>query len=263
MDWSRAKTILILAFLILDLFLAYQVYSTRTELWKNADASENDQWNLELFLQQQNIDLQATIPEETPELSYLNIKMPGVDAILLKKLQGVKITAERSSIYSELQPPMPLPDQTNPEELLQELDDRLLYAGQYQIDPYFSTGDRLVYHQTYQNLPLYIAPLEIYIQNGAVKSYRQTYYQISLEGTARETISAYTALRSLVEKQMIEPGEKIIDVSLGYYGFHYDADIQVLAPVWRVITQGGKTQYLNAFTGTMERPIQPERVTRK
>lgn len=40
MDWSRTKTILIWAFLLLDLFLFYQVYVTRISLWNDKEVAQ-------------------------------------------------------------------------------------------------------------------------------------------------------------------------------------------------------------------------------
>lgn len=255
MDWSRAKSILIWAFLFLNLFLGYQVFASRTEQWTNTEAVESDKWNLELYLRQQNITLVVELPQETPEMKYLNVKYMGLDALSLQDMPGIKITQDKSSIYSQLVPPMVLRDQTSPDDLLRQLTQRLLHAEQYQVDPFSSSRESLLYWQLHEKRPLYVAPLVISIQNGLVRSYHQTYLHIRSQGSGRQIISAHTALRSLVEKEMIHPGDKIENVTLGYYGYHYDADIQVLAPVWRFVVNGGKTHYINAFTGAVERPL--------
>lgn len=260
MDWSRAKTILIWAFLLLDLFLAYQVSASRTEKWMDTEAVVSDKWDIELYLKQQNIELQAEVPKETPEMTYLNVKYLGLSALTLQDMLGIKVTQEKSAIFAQLVPPIELREQTSSEELLRQMRDRLPHAGQYQMDSYQTVGNRLLYWQMHEKRPLFVAPLEIFVGDGAVRSYRQTYFNIRSQGSGRQVISAYTALRSLVDKDVIGPGQKIVNVTLGYYGYHYDADIQVLAPVWRFIDGAGGSHYINAFTGAVERPLDTNKI---
>jgi regulatory protein YycI of two-component signal transduction system YycFG len=256
-DWSRAKTILIWAFLFLDLFLGYQVYASRMQHWQNAESVDGSKWEIELYLQQLNITLAAEVPKETPEMRNLNVEVQGLNMFALQDIPGIKVSLEKMALAAKLEPPMRVRGEMTPAELLRQLQPRMLHANEYTFDPSQSGGQRLVYLQQYDKLPLFVAPLEVYFENGAIHSYRQTYFHIRSQGSGRQVISAYTALRSLVEKQIIAPGEKIENVQLGYYGY-YDADIQVLAPVWRVI-HDGKLHYVNAFTGAIERPVVSEK----
>lgn len=258
MDWSRAKTILILAFLFLDVFLGYQVYASRTERWLNTEAVQGDQWNIERYLNQQNIQLKTEIPQETAEMKYLNVEYLGVNPLTFQDMPGIKITLDKSAIMAKLTPPLPIRDQTSAEEILRQLSPRLAHADQYQLDRYYSGKERLVYWQLYDKVPLFVARLDVMVGKGTVDSYTQSYFHIRSQGSGRQVTSAYTALRSLVEKEVIQPGEKIESVTLGYYGYSYNAVIQVLAPVWRVI-HDGKEHYINAFTGAVEMPLERSR----
>jgi regulatory protein YycI of two-component signal transduction system YycFG len=262
MDWSRAKTILIWAFLFLDLFLGYQVYVSRTELWLNAEAVQGSKWDIELYLRQQQITLLAEVPQETPEMKYVNVENFGFDILALQETQGLKVTVEneRSAISAQLMQPLPFDKQTDPDDLLRQMGQHLLYEDQYRADPYLSNKQKIKYWQLHGKYPIFNAPLDIHLENNLVTGYSQTYFHIRSQGSARQVISAYTALRSMVEKQIIAPGEKIESVMLGYFGYHYDADIQVLAPVWRVI-HDGKTDYINGFTGAIERPLDTRNVS--
>ncbi|MCG5027019.1 two-component system regulatory protein YycI [Anoxybacillus flavithermus] len=253
MDWSRAKTILIWAFLFLDLFLGYQVYVTRFSHWQSPEAVQADRWDIEMYLNQQNISLEAEVPQETPAMTYLNAEYAGINAITLQEIPGIRVTMEKMARAARLDPPRPIRGQFTPGDLLRQLGPRMLHADQYTADLYQSSQGRLLYWQTYKKLPLFVAPLEIYLEDGAVLGYRQTYLHLRSQGASRQVISPYTAIRSLVDKRIIQPGERIESVRLGYYG-SYDADVQVLAPVWRVI-HDGKQHFVNAFTGALERPL--------
>lgn len=253
MDWSRTKTILIWAFLLLDLFLGYQVYITRITFWNDKEVAQGDKGDMELYLSQQNITLATEVPQETPEMGYLNAEYVGISPISLQEMPGLQATMEKMALAAQLDPPLQSRGQVTPNELLRQLGPRLMYADHYAPDIYQSNQSRLLYWQVHDKMPLFVAPLEVYLQNGAILGYRQTYFQVREQDGGRQVISGYTALRSLVDKQIITSGERIESVSLGYYG-SYDADIQALAPVWRVI-HDGKQHFVNAWTGALERPM--------
>ncbi len=251
MDWSRAKTILIWAFLFLDLFLGYQVYASRTQQWMDTDAVAGGTREIEAFLAQHNIVLQAEIPQQTPDMNYLNVEYSGFQAMVPKEMPGQQVTMEKTAVSVRFTQPIPVL-QKNPAELLRLISQRVVSADQYQPDLHLSGRERLVFWQMHERVPLFVAPLEVYLKNGTAVGFHQTYVHIRNQGSGRQVISAATALRSLVEKEVIQPGERIEDVSLGYYGHTYDADIQVLAPVWRFI-HNGEVHYVNGFTGAVEK----------
>lgn len=257
MDWSRTKTILIWAFLLLDLFLGYQVYVTRINFWNDKEVTQGDKWNMELYLNQQNISLETEVPQDTPEMAYLNAEYVGINPLSLQELPGIQATMEKMSLAAKLDPPLQIRGQITPNELLRQIGPRLMHVAQYTADLYQSNQGRLLYWQMYEKLPVFVAPLEVYLESGSILGYRQTYFHVRKQEGVRQVISGYTALRSLVDKQIIQPGERIESVSLGYYG-SYDADIQALAPVWRVI-HDGKQHFVNAFTAALERPMVTQR----
>src|SRR5690606_534505 len=118
-------------------------------------------------------------------------------------------------------------------------------------------GASIRYVQHYRDLPLFISRLDIYINPSleAVTGFEQLYYRILREGTEQPIIPAAAALVTLVEQQVIPPFAVIQDVTLGYYGHPYEAQLQVLTPTWRILFQTGTEKsesYVNAYTGAIE-----------
>ena len=75
MDWGRAKSVLIFAFLLLNLVLGYQLWSNiREGLSTSADVDDLPAETLRL-MEQKNIKLETSIPSETPELGDLTFKL--------------------------------------------------------------------------------------------------------------------------------------------------------------------------------------------
>ena len=255
MDWSRTKTILIGAFLLLDLFLGYQVYVTRIDSWSGQEITQSDIGEVELYLSEHDITLETEVPQETPEMSYLQAEYLGINPFQTHEQPGVEATLEKMSLVATLNPPLKIKGQIVPDDLLRQLGPLLMYGEEYDADLYQSSQSRLLYWQTYGKRPVFVAPLEVFLDKGVIPGYSQTYLHLREQEGVRQVISGYTALRSLVEKKIILPGERIESVSLGYYGSH-EADIQSLVPAWRVI-HDGKIHFVNAFTGALERPIAP------
>ncbi|MBO8165114.1 MAG: two-component system regulatory protein YycI [Brevibacillus sp.] len=255
MDWSRAKTILIWAFLLLDLFLGYQVYASRTQQWNDIQLVHKGAGDIELLLAQRSITLAVEIPEEIPQVHHVHVEYLTADSLMNLPLPAdQQMTISDSLIIARFDKPIPLSEVKNPAEFLRGVSQRIVYADEYQPDKYYTGRGLLRYWQQYEGLPIFVAPLEFFVHKQTVTGYQQSYLRIRNQGTGRQVISAYTALRSLLEKQLIQNGETIEDVTMGYYGHEYDADIQVLAPIWRII-HDGKIDYVNAFTGAVERPV--------
>lgn len=258
MDWSKAKTVLIWAFLFLDLFLGYQVYVSRTQQWTDHEVNSGQASDVEAYLASKQITLQVEVPQETREMNYVNVEYLGFDSLKAKEMPGQVISLERNAIVSKFVPPIPASDRKNPEEFLRQINQRIMFANQYRQDIGLPEGDKLLFWQIYGGIPIYVAPLEVHLKNGMAIGYRQTYVQIRNQGSGRQVISAYTALRSLVDKELIQNGERITDVELGYFGHEYDADMQILAPVWRFI-HNGNIHFVNGFTGAIEQPLTEKR----
>ncbi|MDF2684361.1 MAG: hypothetical protein K0R47_5551, partial [Brevibacillus sp.] len=170
--------ILIWAFLLLDLFLGYQVYVTRISFWNDQDVAQGDKWDMELYLKQQNIALETEVPQDTPEMSYLNAEYVGINPLSLQEMSGLTATMEKMSLAAKLNPPLQIRGQITPNELLRQIGPRLMYAEQYTADMYQSNQGRLLYWQVYQKMPVFVAPLEVYLENGSILGYRQTFFHM-------------------------------------------------------------------------------------
>lgn len=72
MDWSKAKNILIIAFIITNIFLAYVLINSRST--NIPEVSDDFVKDVEGFLLEKNINLSVEIPRYLPSLSLYTIK---------------------------------------------------------------------------------------------------------------------------------------------------------------------------------------------
>ncbi|WP_281883335.1 two-component system regulatory protein YycI [Paenibacillus sp. YYML68] len=242
MDWGRAKTILILSFLLLNVVLGFQLSTSRTEL-------------LEL-----GVNPDSQVMEELQQLLKLkNIQVP---ADIPKEKQKLKEIVARFDDYHEVERPIPVPTPFKFDPLINKgtFTDMLAKTGipntdSYQFDPVTSDTSTFVFHQLYGSLPMFEAQLKLFEKDGMVTSYQQGYVRIMSEGTQPEqsVISPYIALRSLVENYL-EPGTVITGVRLGYHGQLYNSQTLYMVPTWRISLGNGDLYWVHAINGAVEPP---------
>ncbi|WCK54498.1 two-component system regulatory protein YycI [Aneurinibacillus sp. Ricciae_BoGa-3] len=251
MDWGRAKIILILSFLLLDIFLTYQIISVKNRIQETAPQGELIPSSLDDLLKTRHIVMNVEIPKETPDMHYINVRFTPI-ADYTEQLIGQRLEQQKGNeIIALFQQPFPLLSPSSSGGIMKDLGNSIAFSQDYRYDKETSTADMKRFYQVSHTFPLFSAPLDIVVAHGRAVAYRQIHVQVINQGVGRKMISAVTAVRTLIDNGYIRYGEGISGISLGYYGHIYDADIQVLAPVWRVV-HTHDTHYVNGITGAIE-----------
>ncbi|TCP52549.1 regulatory protein YycI of two-component signal transduction system YycFG [Tumebacillus sp. BK434] len=289
MDWSKAKTYLILTFLLLDLVLGYQYYTSQQEALGYVQSFDTQLDELKEVLHERKMMLVTDVPKETPVMNFIQVGHPKepIQQIAERMLQEDRLiendqskgTMKFRSLEGEFEV---TPDgffRLRFEPGLMKADRDLgTKRGQYalqRIAPYvwhgamykedvavnnFAKGTTtLRYLQSYERYPIFSAVLEINLQDAEIISYNQKALEVGeQEERGQRVISAIGAIRTVAETQ--DPAEvadpsgitTIHDVKLGYYSQNYvGADVWYLAPMWRIVTDH-KVFYVNALTGQLE-----------
>lgn len=252
MNWSRTKSIFIVAFLILNSFLGYQLWEKQTNKIELAQVYEN---SLDELLLLKNIVLETTLSVEQPEMSQLNAQFLMYRLEDLSQIEGQTLVIDGNRLISQFNVPFPLSDPWSPEQFYQKVvETAALHGDQYRLDQH--TESEIIYLQQVQKHPVFISTLTFHKNEmEQITGYEQIYYHIINQGTEQRVISSFISIRTLLDNQIIPNHSVIKDVALGYYGQVYDADSQVLTPVWRIaIEHEGKRfiLYVNAITGAVE-----------
>jgi regulatory protein YycI of two-component signal transduction system YycFG len=283
-DWSKAKTYLILTFFLLDLLLGYQYYEAQQQEAGYVQSYATQLQELRELLAERGIALQAEVPKETPEMRFLQAgypqqpvkqivagTMPAPQLVEDDKSRGTMLfrtgvgefkSTEDGYYRVRFEPTIQLDasNQQRPAHALQKLAHNVWRSDLYREDSYVGNQDSafLHYYQMYQKYPVFSASLDVQLQNSEIIGYNQKALEIGQEDqTGRRVLSAISALRQVVEtldpKTLQAGGMAIRDIRLGYYSPNFaDADVWYLAPIWRVVTDE-KTFYVNAFTGQVEK----------
>lgn len=238
MDWSRAKSVLIYAFLLLNVVLGYQLWQdVQDRLTTQLDWTSLSE-DAKQMKEAKKIEIMAKIPSETPSLRDISYKVieNQQSIVLLKEAEDSKY------IYMSQR------------DFIDALGDEINYLEQYRHDMAITEDGVFVLHQQLTNgLPLFEVKLKLYYENQKITAYMQQYVEAeeSRELEDQKIITASQALGSVIMNHL-PVGSIVRDIQLGYHGQLFDTDTQVASPTWRIMLESGDIYYVNAISGSVE-----------
>lgn len=272
MDWNKAKTILIIAFIILDIFLVLQVMDIKTD--------SEPVVSLEIIkesLSEQNITVSIDVTGEELILPLLEVEYMVFDSesneigeflgndytelieneyYINSGGQSVQINQSKKFLFmtrdieSEIKPNI-----TDATEQIETFTSKhqINLNGFYQTDSYIiNNTNHIVYTENFQGYPLQNS-YYMFIQDGSgvvgfemqrIKSLRQTQANIVLSKPEE-------ALLRLLKYKDIR-GETVIGMDICYYRDEElinwgEIVVDNLEPTWKVVFESGIIKYLLEF----------------
>ena len=235
MDWSRIKTIFILTFLVLDIYLVYEFFKLKADEIEFVDLPKNHQKDLYLSAKPK-----IFLDEELKELSET-------------KLKGQKLSvSEGTRLDAILDKPYQLSENIDQNELNAFVKTNILHGEQYR---FWKKEDNIItYYQQYDDKMFYknfSGELTLYLSvDHNIVSYGQTFLE-DVEKLSEEDkiIQPLKAVEMLYEKGSLRPKSKITKVELGYFTFVNTSTAQVLTPAWRFVINDDENIFVHAFEG--------------
>ena len=237
MEWGRAKTILIIAFVVLNMLLVFQLRdSTQDMTVQNVDM-ESFSDEVRALMKSKNVVIESDMPEVSGPLEQITVTFDGGSLPVKKQTLNQPIASNvalnSSEFYAMLQ------TRVNDVEM-----------SDYQYDEQMTNERVILYHQLYEGLPMFEVNLRLYCENGKVVAYSRD--RVTIETMGEQTmISSYTAVSTLVENYLPD-GAVVEHVQLGYHGQIYNSEKQFLTPFWRVLLADGSKYYVHAINGAVE-----------
>jgi regulatory protein YycI of two-component signal transduction system YycFG len=236
-DWGRAKSVLILAFLLLNAVLGYQLWME----WQERIDSAVDWTSLppetRQLMTSKGIRIDSEIPTEMPLMRELTYKLKDPP-------DGASAT------------PIPLDPQPNTrivfseEELQQALGGTIPELAKYRFDNPDSNEQMFVLNRMEGDWPIFDVRIELYYKNQKITGYRQDRIEgfINSDAKPQKVLPATQAVDKLI-KNYLQAGAAIKEIELGYHGQMFDSETQVSIPSWRVLLEDGEVYYVNANSG--------------
>jgi len=261
LDWSKTKTIFILIFLVLDLFLVFQVIEKRT----TAKLEYITESTIDEQLEADDITYDE-LPKEVDRESYITgtgKKFVPSEINNLKDQEVSFLTDEW--IVSKFSEPIPLPDMRLESYLQDFLKNNVISGQSYTYWGWNKKTNKLLFFQTHNGRPLYLnqhAMLSIQLnEENEIISYDQTMLtnikEIKEEGSNQEILPPLKAIENLYNKDYLTSGGHITKVELGYYkNVPISGDVQIFVPTWHIVVDDDMNYFVNAIDGQVLELIQ-------
>lgn len=254
MDWNKTKTIFILTFLVLNVYLM-------NEFLKIRNSSQHEyltKTSLENRLKAEEIEITVELPKDFIRDKYISATPKVFIAEEIKKeskLKGQNIRIiDNTLLESTIDEPLKLGEKFDPTAINNFLRGKVLAGDQYRLWSRNTEENTITYYQQldeklfYKNIN---GELTFYLNDkNEVISYRQTILE-DIEELSEEVklLQPLKALETLYENGDLSYGDKITKVELGYYTLVHLASSQVLTPAWRFVVNEEEDFYVNAFEG--------------
>jgi len=263
LDWKKTKSIFILTFLVLNLFLGYQLYQ-KNDINNIAPLSQQP---LEEILAINKIEYKDKIPKYKADQTLISAqRYKFSDEEKALKSKDIILDKENSTnitLHYTLKKPLELPKKdTNDliDTLSTFLEDNVSRGKDYSYFQWDKKNNIIWFNQIYLTKPIFYkasnfkqpaeSTLDFEAPNGMIKFYldekgkltkfTQTYLNIMRQGAPQEIISPDKALGRLFDTNDLKKGEKVKDIQLGYYSLVGVGDLQVYAPTWLIETEDGQ-----------------------
>lgn len=249
MDWNRIKTIFILSFLLLDIYLMYQYFESR-----NANQYEVlTHTSFEERLLADKIEY-VSLPKEQIYASYLSAKPKNFKDVSFLDDVGLDVTVyDETTLRAELDEPIKVGENISYNDFGPILRNMVIHGDQYVFWGKNEESNTIIYYQKYDDFTFYKnknGRLIFYLNDdNEITSYEQTLLEGIEEISAEEQIlPAIKAIETIYEQKVLKSDSKITKVELGYYSLIQPAS-QVLTPTWRFVIDDEENVFVNAFEG--------------
>lgn len=251
MDWSKAKSIFIMVFFILDIFLLYQYLDKR----ENYQFEYMTEATIEEQLQDVNIKY-GTLSKQKQKDQFLLAHSKEFETKDVANLlnQTVKIV-NRTKIEGTFKQPIQMSKNFQSIELEGFLKDQIVYGNDYDYWNYDEATGEIIFYQNWDKKMFFNnskGKITLQVNNHQqVISYEQTYLEnIEKFNEPKDVVPAIKAIEVLYKNNDIKRNSNISNVELGYYNsLQTTSTTHLLVPAWRVVVNDEVNLFVNAFNG--------------
>lgn len=279
MDWSKAKTILIVIFLILNIFLIINIAGKESRV---TVISQKDILEIQTILKNNGILLEASLPNEIKPKALLKVEDIVYDENnMVNKFIGensVKSTNENSTVYIKDSKMLEINKNksiiftdSNPKDTLTDISksnvkkyfegylrNRGINLKNVELASFSQTneGYKVKFVQVFDNNPIFVSYFDVNLTNAGITKLSGRWINPIGFIEASKDIKSPTEILLMFAKDISNANTNntvIKSMSLGYYSpieSLKNATISI-APVWEIQTND-KVYYYNAYEGYLE-----------
>lgn len=256
MQWGQIKTLLIAAFLILDIYLFIQFMEKKDAA--DIGIIEQHTSSVEEQLQDDRISFEP-LPNEEYEETFIAVEQYEFsEADLQEQRKNRKQTTtivQNDLIVSKVEERLVINEAATDEQIMNAFSQLVYFADDYTFWNWNEDENILVFFQNKFDRPVY------YNQNGLVLLFLNAdneveFYVQSMLGEAeslaekRELMKPMQAIETLYRANELPFESHINNVNIGFHTrVPFETDVQVFAPIWKVKVNEEKDYFINAIEG--------------
>ncbi|MCP8617234.1 two-component system regulatory protein YycI [Salirhabdus salicampi] len=254
MQWGQIKTIFIICFLALDIFLFTQYVNKQNQ----GDWEVISESTFEEQIEAEEIIIDD-LPDVTEKAHYISArphKYTEEEVSHLNQRGTYNIYNDELLIY-EFQQPIAIDDITNRETIIRKVNDNVLYSNEYMFWGLNTDLNILLFFQRYEDQPVYFnagGMLLVFLNedNEMVRYVQKMLDDIQIQGNEKEIIKPIQAVEVLYANNAVYSGDEITDVVLGYHTLvPLTEGVQAFVPTWRVTINRDRNYFVNAMERQM------------
>ena len=286
MDWSKAKMILIVVFILINLYLGYVIIDVNTGSMGYVDRESMQR--VTDYLAGKAVRVTGQIPDKKIDMSLINVKYKLFSGEDIKsrlfsadeavteardghalKLSGktteVSINDSREFLYTDnsIRPAGDINEKacrTKVRDFLSKLGINAASgtSSMESVEGY----KRIVYSQSFKGANIFNSIMEFYVNDSGIQRARIIWFEnIKQTGKKTEVVSPVIAMLAVADlnKNSIMPSREILGIEQGYYfstGAKDQVDVSKVEegtafPVWKITTDKYKI-YINAYDEKVE-----------
>ncbi len=256
MNWEQIKTLLILSFLILNIYLFVQFLDKKER--EDIGILEQQQSTIEDQLATESITFNE-LPDEKYEETYISVQQKKYDDEMIRLLEDkgdqTPYLLNEYFLLSKLKKKVKINQDIMDEGLEEIVAELVLFPEEYTLWHWNENLNIIIFFQTQRDRPIY------FNQNGIILLFLNdhnelTHYAQTILGEAeslsekRELIKPLRAIETLYKNNELNQGDHITSVNIGFHTrVPFEGGVYVFAPIWKVNVNQNKDYFVNAIEG--------------
>lgn len=260
MQWSQIKTLFILCFLVLDVYLLIQFFDKQEK--SDLDVMKEQDASIEKQLKVEDIKL-PKLPDKEIKQSYISVEQKDLSDLdsydEISSSDNQKMTTVNDKLLvSTFEKPISVEDSDDVKETVEK---NVLSGDEYSYWDWNEDLNTIIFFQEKNDQPVYYNDkglLLLYLNNDdEIVGYTQTMLgeeNEDFDTKKRPLIKPIRAIDTLYNQYELRSGDEIAEPTIGYYTSQpIDSDEQTLAPTWRIMVKGehDRNYFVHAVEGSV------------
>lgn len=256
MQWSQIKTLFILSFLILNIYLLIQFMSKLEE--ENYGILEYDDSSIEQKLEEENIVINS-LPSGQEQEPFISVRQrifskEDIEKFKAHKNQEISIV-NNNFIVSLFDEPVAIPYEAERDVVEGFVEKYFAFPEDYELWSWNKELNVMLFFQDKNDRPIYFNQNALILVFLNDKNEMVFYTQTMLGDSEsikekKDLIKPITAVETLYNSNELRSGDEITKMEIGFHTrVPTEQGTQVFVPAWKVTVNKEKNYFVNAIEG--------------